>query len=84
MTETGNKLVDTVNEMIDENQPLPLKDLCSRYTTDIIASLAFGLECNSLKEPDHIFRFGPNFCLNLDSKNELLGELADKYLKVRY
>ena len=33
-----------------------IKDLCSRYTTDIISSCAFGVNANSLQKPDSEFR----------------------------
>lgn len=33
-----------------------VKDICGHYTTDVIASIAFGVQANSLKDPNADFR----------------------------
>ena len=33
-----------------------IKELLARNTTDVIGGFAFGIECNSLKYPQHEFR----------------------------
>lgn len=35
-----------------EESPVEVKDLLARFTMDIIGSCAFGLDCNSLNDPD--------------------------------
>jgi cytochrome P450 family 6 len=36
--------------------PVDVKETMARYTTDIMASCAFGINTNSLKDPDAEFR----------------------------
>lgn len=40
----------------DKNGKLDMKDFIARFTTDVISSCAFGLESNSIKNPDSDFR----------------------------
>lgn len=41
---------------IGKGEPLDIKDIAARFTTDIISLCAFGLENCSLKDPDNEFR----------------------------
>lgn len=71
---------------------IEIRDLLARYTTDIIASVAFGYENDSINEPDNIFRkmgakvFKPNlkaglralFLFLVPKFNKILGmKIAD-------
>lgn len=55
--EIGDQFVSTMHEhMQNHNSIVEVRDLCARFTTDVIGNVAFGLDCNSLKEPHTEFR----------------------------
>lgn len=45
-----------LRELLDENNELDIGDLLENYMIDCIGASAFGIECNSLKDPDNVFR----------------------------
>ncbi|EDX06195.1 GD10157 [Drosophila simulans] len=52
----GDAMDKAVKEAKVEDGNVEVKDLCARFTTDVIGSCAFGLECNSLQDPSAEFR----------------------------
>ncbi|XP_055684920.1 probable cytochrome P450 6a23 [Lutzomyia longipalpis] len=46
----------TFEEEATKNSIVEIKDLMGRFTTDVIGCCAFGLDCNSLKDPNTAFR----------------------------
>jgi cytochrome P450 family 6 len=46
----GDKLVNTIEKETVSTGQLEVKDVLSRFTTDVIGSTAFGIECNSLED----------------------------------
>lgn len=54
--EVGVRFRDHLAEVVKQHNELEMKELCARFTTDIIGTCAFGIECNSLKDPDAEFR----------------------------
>jgi cytochrome P450 family 6 len=56
IVECGQELISTLEETASNEEILEVKDILARYTTDIIASCAFGIQCNCLKNADAEFR----------------------------
>lgn len=50
IVEIGTKLDAFMSRIINENPELEIKGVLARFTTDIIGSCAFGIECNSLED----------------------------------
>nr|QQL94343.1 cytochrome p450 6a14-like protein [Prodiamesa olivacea] len=49
------KLLETIGKQVSETGQLEVKDVLARFTTDIIGTTAFGIDCNSLENKDSKF-----------------------------
>lgn len=59
MKDIGNEMNDTMLSFkVDKEKSFDaeIKDIFARYSTDVIASCAFGVSANSLKDPESEFR----------------------------
>ncbi|XP_037815470.1 probable cytochrome P450 6a13 [Lucilia sericata] len=57
VVKVGEKLPSACEKFLEECEGIvEAKDLCARYTTDVIGTCAFGIECNSLEDPQAEFR----------------------------
>jgi cytochrome P450 family 6 len=56
LVECGQELKDFFDEHAKRKNVVEIKDIVARFTTDVIASCAFGIQCNCLKHPDAEFR----------------------------
>ena len=55
IVDVGNNFVDTLNREALSGK-VEIKELLARFTTDTIGSCAFGIDCDSLKNPQAEFR----------------------------
>lgn len=50
-----NEMINFLNEN-EKSVEIEMKDILARFTTDVIGNVAFGLDMNSMKNPDSMFR----------------------------
>lgn len=52
----GHQMTDMLKEIAMEKGEVEIKEILARFTTDVIGSCAFGLECNCIRNPEAEFR----------------------------
>ncbi|XP_050498209.1 probable cytochrome P450 6a13 isoform X2 [Diabrotica virgifera virgifera] len=55
-SETTDGFQKLLDRLANSKQPVNLKDSFACFTTDVIGSIAFGLDCSSMENPDSEFR----------------------------
>ena len=56
LVDCGIELGSILEEGACNEEVIEIKDILARYSTDVISSCAFGIQCNCLKNPDAEFR----------------------------
>ncbi|KAF5299148.1 hypothetical protein FQA39_LY02321 [Lamprigera yunnana] len=52
----GKQMQDVLINMVTASEEAEMKEMMARFSTDVIASCAFGLNCNTMKNPETKFR----------------------------
>uniref|UniRef100_U5ELR3 Putative cytochrome n=1 Tax=Corethrella appendiculata TaxID=1370023 RepID=U5ELR3_9DIPT len=87
--QTANKLLEHIDSISHESS-IEIRDMSARFVTDIIASVSFGIEVNSIENPNHIFRVMGRKAIDSNLMNGIrifLNALAPKlneYIKVNF
>lgn len=76
LTDVGLVLDDYIGKIVNKNEPIEIRDLLARYTTDIIASVAFGIDVDSINNPDVEFRAMGRKVFALTPKQRLLNAMT--------
>jgi cytochrome P450 family 6 len=56
LVDCGIELGSILEKSASDEEVIEIKDILARYSTDVISSCAFGIQCNCLKNPDTEFR----------------------------
>ncbi|GJQ88390.1 Cyp6a9 [Trypoxylus dichotomus] len=71
LLECGGPLLHHVDVSIERGDPLYIKDMMSKFTIDVIGSCAFGVECNSFKNPDAEFKRLGHHITTISPRNKM-------------
>ncbi|CAG9760757.1 unnamed protein product [Ceutorhynchus assimilis] len=52
----GRQMSDVIGEISETEGEVEIKEILARYSTDVIGCCAFGLECNTMRNPEAEFR----------------------------
>ncbi|KAF2879260.1 hypothetical protein ILUMI_26906 [Ignelater luminosus] len=75
MIECTKQLLDAMDEFYTKKQAVDVKSILSSFTTDIIGSCAFGLECNSFTDANSKFiEYGKRMFTSI-SKSQTLSQV---------
>jgi cytochrome P450 family 6 len=56
LVDCGFELGSILEKSASDEEVIEIRDILARYSTDVISSCAFGIQCNCLKNPDAEFR----------------------------
>lgn len=81
MFQTFVECTDGLREIIEQyaadREPINIKDILARFTTDVIGNCALGVECNTMKNPNSEFRVQSRKSFELGSTDALMQMLVN-------
>lgn len=57
IAQVADRMQECLVESIQHDHQVDMREILFRFTTDVIGTCAYGIECNSLKNPDAEFRY---------------------------
>jgi cytochrome P450 family 6 len=75
LVKCGKELAEFVEEPVKRGDVVEIHDIVARFTTDAIASCAFGIQCNCLKYPEAEFRKWGKRMVELSLVENIIGVL---------
>jgi hypothetical protein len=76
LVECGQELQTCLEKVGERGDVIEIKEILARFSTDIISSCAFGIECNCLKNEDAEFRKWGRKIFEPSLKNSVIGLLS--------
>nr|NP_523748.2 cytochrome P450 6a9 [Drosophila melanogaster]Q27594.3 RecName: Full=Cytochrome P450 6a9; AltName: Full=CYPVIA9 [Drosophila melanogaster]AAF58188.2 cytochrome P450 6a9 [Drosophila melanogaster] len=56
VVKVGHEFIEVFGQAMEKSPIVEVRDILARFTTDVIGTCAFGIECSSLKDPEAEFR----------------------------
>ncbi|XP_073813615.1 cytochrome P450 6A1-like [Musca autumnalis] len=73
------RFMDVLSQKVRENPITDIRDMLGRFTIDVIGSVAFGIECNSLSNPEDKFLVLGRKSLETQRHNALIMSFIDSF-----
>lgn len=78
----GERFRNCLLELVQQHDELEMKDLLARFTTDVIGTCAFGIECNSMTNQNAEFRHFGRKLFEKPRHNVIIRRLLDEFSRI--
>lgn len=77
-----NEFIKALEPIAEQNGDISIKNFLACFTTDVIASCAFGLQSNSIKHPDNEFRENGNKVISAQTLQMIKQRFCNAYPRI--